>query len=325
MRVVVTGATGMIGPQLVNYLVSNGHQVRTISRRQSEKGLFRKGVKSIQADICSDKKRIRQVFADADAVFHLAAKLHVNNPSADLDTEYYQVNVRGSEKVAEAAYDCGVARLVHFSTINVYGACRNNEIISEESSLRPETIYARTKVQSEEAVWDILRRNERSSAVVLRMAAVYGPRLQGNYKHLVKALKYRCFYPVGKGENRRTLIYIDDLVRGALLAASHPKANGGTFNLTDGCIHTFNDIIHSISFALGRKAPRGHLPEQPIRRLSAFTDKTFHLIGANRIAFSKFLDKLTEDVAVSGEKFITELKFQARYSLIQGWRKAVGR
>lgn len=325
MRVVVTGATGMIGPQLVQYLVSNGHRVRTISRRLPEKGLFNKGVRSVQADICGDTKLMRHAFADADVVFHLAAKLHVNNPSADLKTQYHQVNVRGTENVAKTAYDCGVEKLVHFSTINVYGPCRNNEIVSEESPLKPQTLYALTKVESEEAVWDMLRKNRRSSAVVLRMAAVYGPRLQGNYKHLVRALKYRCFWPVGKGENRRTLIYIDDLVHGALLAASHPRANGVTFNLTDGCIHTFNDIVQSISFALGRKPPKIYFPEQPIRCLSTLTDKTFHLFGANQIAFSKFLDKLVEDVAVSGHKFSNELGFQPRYSLNQGWQKAIGR
>src|SRR5690606_11500198 len=103
--------------------------------------------------------------------------------------------------------------------------------------------------------------------VVLRLGAVYGSHVKGNYERMIRALARNRFIPVGKGLNRRTLIYEKDVGRAAALAVSHPSATGRVFNVTDGKFHTLNEIIESICSAMGRKPPRWFLPVGPTRSL----------------------------------------------------------
>jgi UDP-glucose 4-epimerase len=323
MQVLVTGATGMIGTSLIHHLVTRGHRVRALSRHACNAFALNKRIDAISADV-RDFKAMQRAAKNADVVFHLAARLHLNNPTPDLRDDYEQTNIKGTENAAKAVYDNRVGRLVHFSTINVYGPGAGNGVFTEQSPLAPQTLYARTKVQAEKAVWDILAGNTRSSAVVLRLAAVYGPCIQGNYGLLVKALKHRCFWQIGKGQNRRTLIYIDDLASGATLAATHPGAGSNVFNMTDGCIHTFAEIVRAISLALGRRPPRFQLPCQPTLRMTSIADKMGQLIGLRQLRPSLLLDKLLEDVAVSGDKITRDLGFRPAVDLHRGWRKAIG-
>ena len=150
---------------------------------------------------------------------------------------------------------------------------------------------------------------------VLRLGAVYGSRIKGNYERLTYALAGNLggnlgtrsrilsfdrlrmsgklghvprlparvprfpFIPVGNGLNRRTLVYDKDVGRAAALAVSHPAAAGRVFNVTDGGFHTLNEIIESICSALGRKPPRLSLPVGPTRTLIGLIEKGYRLMG----------------------------------------------
>ncbi len=113
---------------------------------------------------------------------------------------------------------------------------------------------------------------------MLRLGAVYGSRIKGNYERLTRALACHRFIPIGNGLNRRTLVYDKDVGRAATLAVSHPAAAGRVFNVTDGGFHALNEIIESICSALGRKPPRLSLPVGPTRTLIRFNrkGKPFH-------------------------------------------------
>jgi len=323
MGVLVTGATGTIGPLLVDHLLSNGHFVRVFSRHKTKPLSSHRNLDIIQGDI-RDPASLSKAMDQVDVVFHLAAKLHINNPSPELYDEYYQINVQGSANVAKAVVENNVDRLVHFSTINVYGAShKSSELFDEISPYRPQSIYAESKAEAEKAILEIFRNLKSSSMVILRLAAVYGPQMQGNYGLLVKALRNRLFWPIGPCDNRRTLVFIDDLIRGALLAAVHPKAAGEVYNLTDGRTHTLMQIIEAISNAIGRKPPRIHIPENYARFMAATADKALAFGGRSHARLGVLIEKLLEDVAVSGDKMCRDLGFRPQVPLLQGWQRAV--
>ena len=163
-----------------------------------------------------------------NVVFHLAAKLHINDPSPQLAAEYRRVNVEGTAQLAEAARLAGVRRLVIFSTINVYGCSPPGALLDEQSPLCGDSCYAASKIEAEKIALTTL------PAVVLRLAAVYGPSMKGNYPRLLRALQQRRFAFVGKGDNRRTLVHLEDVCAASLLAAEHPRAVGQIYNVTDG-------------------------------------------------------------------------------------------
>lgn len=322
MRALVTGATGMIGPALVNQLLSDGWNVRILVRRDFTPRLFANPVERVTGDI-ANQQSLRSAMGDVDVVFHLAAKLHLNDPSPNQAHEYQRVNVDGALNVASAAIEARVKRLVHFSTIAVYGPSFGHVPYTETSPLNTQSLYAETKRKSEEGILKMFKGNSKSSAVVLRLAAVYGPRLQGNYRTLVKALRWGVFFPIGSGQNRRTMIYIDDLVRAAILAAEHPKAAGAVFNLTDGKIHTLNDVLAAIAGALGKSPPPFHLPYKPMRAISALTDRLTHTLRLPAPRLEALIEKMTEDVAVSGAKLCHDLSFLPRYDIGNGWKTAL--
>jgi UDP-glucose 4-epimerase len=258
-----------------------------------------------------------------DIVFHLAAKLHLNHPSSEQSREYHRINVDGAMNVARAALDAGVKRMVHFSTISVYGPSFGQAPYTESSPLNPQSLYAETKCQSEEGVRQIFQDRPRSSLVILRLAAVYGPRLQGNYRTLVKAIRHGLFLPVGDGQNRRTMIYIDDLVQAAMLAAEHPTAAGNTFNVTDGRIHTLNEVVAAIAHALNKNPPRLSLPGRPVQAMAGLADRLTEILHLPAPQLCPLVDKVMEDVAARGDTLCRQLAFHPRYDLKLGWQAAL--
>lgn len=308
-RVLVTGATGAVGPALVAQLLAHGDTVQVLARTAPA---LPPTVSVLRGDIL-DPGALARAVAGVEIVFHLAAKLHVNDPAPLLQAEYQRVNVEGTRLVAEAARAAGVARLVLFSTINVYGPTPAGTTWNEQTPLQPDTLYARTKAEAEQVARSLL------PTVVLRLAAVYGPGMRGNYPRLLNAIRRGRFVQVGDGLNRRTLVHVADVCAAARLVAGHPAALGETFNVTDGEVHTLRTIIAVLSRACGRRPPRLTLPLAPLR-LAAWLATA--LLGRRSPLTPALLGKLTEEVAVDGTK-LQGLGFRPQYDLDTGWRATV--
>ncbi len=319
--ILVTGATGAVGPRVVASLVEAGCGVRTLSLDPSPAGLWPEGVETQIGDI-TDTRAVQAAVQGIDAVIHLAALLHVVNPPPSLRAEYERINVGGTAAVAEAALQAGVGRLVLFSTIAVYGGSAGG-ILTEDSPTRPDSFYAETKLAAERIVLAARRADGGPMGTVLRLGAVYGSRIKGNYRRLLVALARGRFIPVGPGSNRRTLVYDRDVGRAAALAAIHPDAAGSTFNVTDGQIHTMEAIIGTLCGALGRMPPRLALPVGPTRRFAGVLEDGARLFGFRSPIVRATVDKYAEDVAVDGTRFCARLGFVPRYDLAAGWRETV--
>ncbi|MBD0327271.1 MAG: NAD-dependent epimerase/dehydratase family protein, partial [Pyrinomonadaceae bacterium] len=139
----VTGAGGAIGSALVRRLLERDYRVCALIR-ESGAGRMPEGVEVFRGDI-TDCELVRQAVANVDTVFHLAAKLHINNPAPGLKDEYFRVNVEGTRCLAGAARAAKVERLVFFSSISVYGSSHPGELFDEETPPAPDSWYAETK------------------------------------------------------------------------------------------------------------------------------------------------------------------------------------
>lgn len=305
----VTGATGAIGPGIVKAL-QGGYDIRTLSRRPPPPELFRPGVTQVIGDV-SDAEVVRRAAEGVALIVHLAALLHIVDPPPALRAEYERVNVGGTTAVVAAAHAQGVGRVVLMSTIAVYGAT-GGALIDEASATNPQTLYGVTKLQAERIALGARRSDGLALATVLRSAAVYGPRVKGNYQRLVHALARRRFVPIGPGRNRRTLVFEDDLAAAVAAAGAHPDAAGRIYNVTDGATPAMREIIAAICAALGRSAPNWHIPIAPVRAAAGIGAI---VNGGIRRAVETYL----EDVAVKGSRIATELGFTPRVGLGEGW------
>ncbi|MCL5995618.1 MAG: NAD-dependent epimerase/dehydratase family protein [Chloroflexi bacterium] len=320
-RVLVTGATGAVGPRIVDALAAGGYAIRTLSLDAPPTDAWPSGVDVCFGDV-TDAVTVQRAMQGVDAVVHLAALLHMVNPPPELREKYERINVGGTTTVVEAAIRTGVKRVVLASTIAVYGPS-NGRVLDEESVACPDTFYGQTKLAAEKIVLTARRADGQPLGTVLRFGAVYGSRLKGNYERLLRSLARGRFVPVGDGHNRRTLIYDKDLARAIVLAAAHPKAAGEVFNVTDGKFHTLSEIIAAMCVALDRTLPRFSFPAAPVRLAVGVLEDAARLAHRQSPIVRATIDKYAEDVAVSGTKMRTRLGFVSNYDLIEGWRDAV--
>ncbi|HXI13985.1 MAG TPA: NAD-dependent epimerase/dehydratase family protein [Thermoanaerobaculia bacterium] len=317
----VTGATGALGPAVVSAFRSRGYRVKALARHPAPAGLFPSDVETVAGDIL-DRTTLDRALSGADVVVHLAALLHFVDPPVSLQVEYERVNVSGTETLVRACETASVARIVYFSSIAVYGYSEKR-ILTETEQPKPDTWYARTKLDAERAILSARDPNGHPIGTVLRLAAVYGSRVKGNYLRLLRALERGRFIPVGRGDNHRALIYDKDVALAAFLAAEHPAAPGEVFNVSDGTSPTLAQIIDNMCVALNRQPPRVSIPVSPVRWAILLAHAVASPVGVRLPITPATFAKYLEDVSVESSKIREQLGFQPQYDQATGWRDAI--
>jgi nucleoside-diphosphate-sugar epimerase len=318
--VLVTGATGAVGPSVVRACRAAGYSVRTLSVDSPDGAVLPLGVDVRVGDVC-DVRTVRAAVAGVDVVIHLAALLHRFGNSAALGPQYERINVGGTENVVRAGIAESVRRVVFLSTIAVYGPS-SGQLIDENTPPHPETPYGQTKLAAEQAVLAATS-GRQPIGTVLRAADAYGPRVKGNYRRLAVMIARRRFVQVGPGANRRTLVFDRDLANAAVLAAGHPAAAGAVFNVSDGQVHTLAEIIAAICRAVGRHPPRFSVPLAAARVAIGACERGCQLAGVRPPVTRTLLDKYTEDVAVDATLIQRVLGFVPSVDLDLGWRETM--
>ena len=319
--ILVTGATGAIGPCVVSALSEAGYRVRTLSIDSPRSMDCSDDVEMLVGDV-TDATAVQAAMRGVDYVIHLAALLHIENPPPALQGKYERINVGGTSTVVAAAVHAGVKRVIFFSTIAVYGTS-SGQIITESTPTNPDTFYAQTKLEAEKIILGATGSDGKQIGTVLRLGAVYGSKIKGNYHRLVQSLARGHFIPIGNGANRRTLVYAKDVALAAVTALKHPAAAGKVFNVSDGEYQTMNHIISIICQALGRKPPRLSLPVAPVRFAVGVVENMMRIVGIKPPIMRATIDKYTEDIAVDSQLVQKQLGFVPKYDLLTGWKDAI--
>ena len=210
--------------------------------------------------------------------------------------------------------------MVLASTIAVYGS--SVAMATESSAPRPDTPYAVTKFEAEEIVRSA-RRDGVPIGIVLRLAAVYGSQVKGNYRSLALGLARHRFVPIGDGRNKRTLIHEYDVGRAVVHVLQSPGAVGRTYNLTDGSVHTTDEIVEAICHALGRPAPRWRVPTGLAFGAAMVVDELHRLTLRGAGSLRDRLQRYIENVAIDGSAIQRELNFAPQYDLTAGWQRVI--
>lgn len=317
MRVLVTGATGALGSALVRALTVAGFGVKALVRRPQASAS--PGHEWCVGDL-ADRASLDRAVAGVDAAVHLAALLHVTNPAPELRAEYHRVNVEGTQSLTDAAVRAGVRRFLLASTTSVYGP--RPEAADESTPPAPDSWYAESKLAAEA----VALANHQPGAFdvsVLRLSAVYGPRIKGNYQRLLHALAAGRYLPLGSGLNRRSLVYEEDAAAAFVTALSHPAAAGRIFNVTDGTPHRLRDIVGAMCRALGRAEPKIAMPVRPAIVGVRVLERLARAVGRTPPITAATLAKYLEDSAVDAGRIARELAFMPRVDLEAGWRNTV--
>ena len=251
----VTGGAGFIGSNLVDYLLSKGHQVVCIDNESAEcndKFYWNDKAWNINADI-TDYKVMRNAFTNVDYVFHLAAEARLQ-PAIKNPIEAVYKNCVGTTTVLQCAREAGVKRVVYSSTSSGYGFNPSPNIETQpDDCLNP---YSASKVAAEKfcKMYSDLYGLE---TVVLRYFNVFGERspTRGQYAPVIGIFQRQKdagepLTIVGDGTQRRDFIYVGDVARANELAALMPGVKdhlGQVFNVGSGINYSVQEIADAIS------------------------------------------------------------------------------
>lgn len=327
MKVLITGGTGFIGSRLALKSLKKGHsvvvlgQVNTDAEAANLRELEAAGVTMAVGSV-TEPENIRSAIQGCDIVFHLAAAQHESNVQ---DQHFYDVNVTGTVNMLEAAAEAGVKRFVHGSTIGVYGSAVQGEM-DEESAVRPDNIYGRTKLEAEQRV---LASSNKLPVVVVRISETYGPGDRRLLKFF-KAIKKNVFFIIGSGENKHQLIYVDDLNEGLYRAAEEDKAIGQIFVLAGQEVLTTRDMMEAVAAALDVRPRRFRAPLWPFMAAAVVMEKTLRPLGISPPLHRRRMDFFRKSFYFSQDKIKNLLGFETRVSFLEGtkktakWYKAAG-
>jgi len=282
----VTGAGGMIGGTLCRELSHRYYRVRAAVRRAGT-DLRSNDIEIACVGDMGGACDWRAALQGVSCVFHCAARAHVLRESEpDPLQAYRRVNVEGTRRLAEAAAESGVRRMVFVSSIGVLGtATKGEEIFSEGSPTRPEEEYARTKLEAEHALWEISRRTG-LEIVVVRPPLVYGRGAKGNFARLVRLVRSGLPIPFGAVMNRRSLVGVDNLADLLAICGEHPRAAGGTFLVSDGEDLSTPELIRRIAAVMRRSTRLVPVPPALLRwggRVFGRVAEVERLLGSLRV------------------------------------------
>lgn len=254
VAVLVTGANGFVGKVLCSTLEQMGHTVTRVVRTAETVDEFAVGN-------IDDQTSWASVLAKPiDAVVHLAARVHVmGDPAADSALLYRNVNTDGTLHLARACAAHGVKRFVLMSTIKVMGEGRDHAYQNADPA-QPSGPYAISKWQAEEGLREIAA-TTRMEVVVLRPPLVYGPGVGANFLSLLTAVHRGFPLPLGAINNRRSLIYLGNLVDAIATCIEHPKAAGKNYLVSDGEDVSTPELVRCIAAAFGRTPRLLSVPE----------------------------------------------------------------
>ena len=249
MRVLVTGASGMLGGETAQALLARGHDVTVLQRRPA--GL---ACRQVLGDI-ADPAPVRRAVAGQDAVIHLAAKVDVVGPWS----EYSRANVEGTRTVVAACRSAAVGRLVHVSTPSVAHAGRPLVGVGAEPAdpQRARGHYARSKALAE---LDALAADSAELGVLcIRPHLVWGPGDTQLVDRIVSRARAGRLAVIGSGAALIDTTYVDNAVA-ALLAALHADGHGEALVVSNGEPRPVVDILSALCRAAGVPGPRGRVP-----------------------------------------------------------------
>lgn len=319
MRVLVTGATGAIGPAVVAVLAEHGHTISVLTRGTVPDEV-RARASYISAGDIKSPADVSLAAAGAEAIVHLAALLHVPADAPVGDEVYERVNVQGTRHVIAAARAAGASRLVFASTVGVYGDATPGTV-DEMTPIAPATAYARSKAAAEALLMEA--RSIGLSPVILRLSAVYGEHMKGHYRQLVAFMRKGPLAIPGDGRNRRSLIFDEDAARAIAIALTHPAAPGRVFNVANETPYEVRRTLLAISAALGRRPPPVFLPRPLALGAARALELASRATGGGPPAIADQLRKFNQDFTVDVRAIATTMGFRASTTLEDGWRRTI--
>jgi nucleoside-diphosphate-sugar epimerase len=310
MRVLVTGGTGFLGSHLVEGLLEEpGTEVFALVRDPG-RPRWLKGEARVRL-LPGDLGNIPALPEGLVAVYHVAGSTKTLRSSA-----YYTVNRDGTTnllRALEARPDR--PRFVHVSSLAAVGPSAPERAVREDDPPHPVSRYGESKLQAEQ---EVLARRDRFPVVILRPAAVYGPRDE-DFLEYFRWIK-RDVEPVVGPTQLMSLVHVRDVVRAALLAGRADIASGEVFHIADPTPRSWEDLGRIAAGLLGKKPVRIRIPVWTASLAAAASEGLGRLLGRDKGLLNRDKVRLARAAGWVADvgKARRILGFETRVALEQG-------
>ena len=273
MKIVITGMSGFVGSNLINFFKLSLNELSMLNLRNPN-------WKS-------------EIDIDATAIIHLAGKAHdVKNTSNPND--YFEINTRLTQDLFDAFLVSNCRDFIFFSSIKAV-TDQTEDVVTEEMSTTPKTAYGQSKLQAEEYILSrTLPVGKR--VFIFRPSMIHGPGNKGNLNLLFQLVSKGFPWPLGAFQNQRSFCSIDNVCFVIQQILEREEIPSGVYNLADDEALSTNVLIEIIAAATNKKAKITSISKNIINTIAKIGD-VFHLpLNTER------LDKLTENFVVSNTK-----------------------
>ena len=309
--VLVTGANGFIGQHLVHSLEEYGIKVNALDKYAKELKTISK-VNIFEGDIFNEEL-LKKALNDVEIVFHLVAKTHNSSNIKKNIEDYFKINVEGTRNLLNSCIGSKVKHFVFFSSIKTMTEESENTL-DETFIPNPTTPYGESKLMAEKLVADAGKKYGFKTTSI-RLSLVYGPGNKGNIYKMIESVDKGRFIMIGRGENKRSMVYVENVVDAAFAIVGQEQANGKVFIVTDGIEYTVKELYEVIAKGLGKRPLRFYVPVGIARGLAWIGDIVGHIARKPLSFNSGALGKLTNSLTFSSRKIQEEIGFNMKYNL----------
>lgn len=286
---IITGSTGFVGKNLINYFNKFLINIRLLSRDELLNGR------------CFDN--------NIDAIIHLAGKAHDFKKTSNPE-EYYQVNFELTKNLYDAFLKSNAKKFIFISSVKA-AADSVAGILDENLIPNPQTHYGKSKLMAEEYIRS-QPLPEGKSYYILRPCMIHGPGNKGNLNLLYKFVKKGIPYPLAAFNNKRSFLSVENLCFVINELITREDIPGGIYQVADDDALSTNEVISILASSLKAKPRLWKISKNMIVFLAKTGDKLHLPLTTER------LDKLTESYVVSNEKIKRALNKELPLTAIEG-------
>ena len=326
---IITGTTGWLGRALLHHLTADGPLARAgiiralVTDAADLEGLRRPGrVEPLVGDVRRPDglTRLFDGLGGTVDVIHAVGVIHPRRVD-----EFEEVNARGTANVLDAALAAGVRRLVHVSSNSPFGANSHRlDVFRDDEPYSPQGGYGRSKMRAELHVADAVAAG--LDAVIVRPPWFYGPFQPDRQTAFLRMVRRGRFPVIGDGRQRRSMVYVDNLVQGVVAAELTSTPPGRAWWIADAEPYELADIVATVGRALSAEglevAPNRLRVPAAVSRLAVSADELIQRTG-RYVAPLHVLGELGTTIACDISVARDELGYRPEIALEEGMRRSV--
>ena len=304
--ILLTGGSGFLGGTLLKALINKN--VRCLGRKIPK---IISGSSFYQSEINTGTDFTVAV-QNTNVLIHCAARVHVMNElSGDPLAEFREVNTLGTLNLAQQAAEAGVRRFIFVSSIKVNGETTTGKPVFKPIDRHcPVDPYGISKSEAEIGL-QIIAKDTGMEVVIIRPPLVYGPGVKANFLNLLKLSATKLPLPFGSINNKRSMVYLDNLVDLIITCIDHPNAGNKTFSASDGDDLSLSRLLRLIRKSMNKPAWLLPVPAFVFKLAGKLTGK------------SDVVDRLVGDLQVDISDSKKHLDWSPPFTVEQGLKATV--